>query len=306
MRSLLARLAVLGAFAVSVSACSSGHDSSLPIAGPPNNNGGSIANLQTGANGTALIRFVQGSPDVGQVDVCIDATPAVGGLQVSSTPAAVSKLPFKGSALIGVAGGIPHVVSVYLSSIANGAACPTAPGPFNGTAPIAFTTVPSTVNTRMLIALGGRAGKNLGLYAYTSPTFATPPTGPAAIGYNDAPSFGAVAFGTIATTGGTPTTLPGLTNVPAPTKTATPAALPSPIPAGISAPLASVPAAFYDAAAATPTVPVTTVPVPTVSTAPGFPTPGQAYVVDLIAVDSAAAAKLDLVLVTESTTGYGF
>jgi hypothetical protein len=157
----------------------------------------------------------------------------------------------------------------------------------------------------MLVALGGRAGKNLGLYVFNSPIFANTPTGPEAIGYNDAPSFGNVAFGTRPTATGVPTPIPGLTNVAPPTKPATPTVVPSPIPSGIAASLPSVPGAFYVAAAATPAVPITTVAVPTVSTVSGFPTPGQAYVVDLIAVDS-ATAPVDLVLVTEATTGFGF
>lgn len=294
MRSLLARLAVLGAFAVSVSACSSGHDSSLPFGGPPNNNGGTIANLQTGANGTALIRFVQGSPDVGQVDVCIDQTSAT----------AATKLAFKGSSLLGVAGGIPHVVSVYAAA-GGGSECATAPGPFNGTQPIAFTAFTPAVNTRTLVALAGRAGKTLGLYAWVSPTFANVPTGPEAIAYNGAPTFGNVGFGYLLTATSAPTNLTGATNLVAP-KAGTPASI---TPAANSttstftatAPLPSVPASFFDGkgVASGPVVPITTVPAVT-------PAAGQAYVVDLIAVDSATTAGLDLVEVLETTTGYGF
>ncbi|HEY6235894.1 MAG TPA: hypothetical protein VIW69_12400, partial [Candidatus Elarobacter sp.] len=63
MRSLLARLAVLGAFAVGMAACTNGSGGALPFAGPPNNAGGSQGQFQSGANSTALLRFVQGSPD---------------------------------------------------------------------------------------------------------------------------------------------------------------------------------------------------------------------------------------------------
>src|ERR1700694_6314746 len=80
MRSLLARLAVLGAFALSMSACTGGNGTSLPFAGPPNNAGGTPGTIQSGANGQALLRFVQGSPDsgsgaTGAVDICIDNLP---------------------------------------------------------------------------------------------------------------------------------------------------------------------------------------------------------------------------------------
>jgi hypothetical protein len=293
MRSLLARLAVLGAFAVSVSACSSGHDSSLPLGGPPNNNGGTIANYQTGANGTALIRFVQGSPDVGQVDLCIDQTSAT----------AATRVAFKGSSLIGVAGGIAHVVSVYAAS--GGSECATAPGPFNGTQPIAYTTFTTAVNTRTLVALAGRAGKTLGLYAWTSPTFANVPTGPEAIAYNGAPTFGNVGFGYLLTATSAPTNLTGATNLAAP-KAGTPASITvatnsTTATFTATAALPAVPVSFFDGkgVASGPVVPITTVPAIA-------PAAGQAYVVDLIAVDSATAAGLDLVQVLETTTGYGF
>ena len=63
MRSLLARLAVLGAFAVSVSACVGGSGTALPFAGGPNGSGGSSGTFQSLANGQMLTRFIQGSPD---------------------------------------------------------------------------------------------------------------------------------------------------------------------------------------------------------------------------------------------------
>src|ERR1700680_717327 len=85
MRSLLARLAVLGAFAVSMSACSGGNVTSLPFAGAPNGAGGVSGTFQSGSNGQMLLRFIQGSPDTfsffggppasGNVDVCLDNQP---------------------------------------------------------------------------------------------------------------------------------------------------------------------------------------------------------------------------------------
>jgi hypothetical protein len=295
MRSLLARLAVLGAFAVSVSACSGGNSSSLPVAGPPNNNGGTVSNYQTGANGNALIRFVQGSPDVGQVLVCVD--------QTSATSATVS---FKGTSLLTVAGGLFHTVSVYAASV--GPACANAPGPINGTAPIASTALTTAISTRTLIVLAGRAGTTLGLYAFTSPSFAVPPTAPLAIGYNAAPTFGAVAFGYQLTTAGAATPIVGLTNV---TQTQKPAGKTSiTTTAFVTGSIPAIPASFYDAATAAPTTPIATVTVPAAAasppaSAPATPTIGQVYVADLIAIDSASAAKLDLIVIAEPTT-YGF
>src|ERR1700688_3234127 len=85
MRSLLARLAVLGAFAVSMSACAGGNGNSLPFAGAPNGAGGVPGTFQSGSNGQLLLRFIQGSPDLfsffggppasGTVDVCLDNQP---------------------------------------------------------------------------------------------------------------------------------------------------------------------------------------------------------------------------------------
>jgi hypothetical protein len=296
MRRLLARLAVLGAFAVSVSACSRGSATSLPFAGPPNNNGGTTGTFQSGVNGTALLRFVQGSPDVGSVLVCIDQSAAY-----SATVA------FKGTALFAVPATLAHVITVYASSV--GPACSSAPGPINGTSPIATTMLSTTLNTRYLIALGGRAGSTLGLYGFTAPNFAVPPTTPAAIGYNDAPTFGPVAFGSRATATGTPTPITGLTNV---TQTQKPASRTSiSLTAFASGALPAIPAAFYDAAASAPTTPIGTFTVPASvatpsPTAPGAPVTGQVYVPDLIAIDSASAAKLDIIVIVEQTTGYGF
>ncbi len=80
MRSLLARLAVLGAFAVSMSACSGGNGDALPFAGGPNNAAAAPAPSKAAPTGQTLIRFIQGSPDsgirrIGTVDVCIDNLP---------------------------------------------------------------------------------------------------------------------------------------------------------------------------------------------------------------------------------------
>ena len=69
MPSHIARLAVLGAFALAATACSNGNGSSLPFAGSPNSAGGTQGTFQSGGTSTALLRFIQGSPDYGKVDV---------------------------------------------------------------------------------------------------------------------------------------------------------------------------------------------------------------------------------------------
>lgn len=298
MRSLLARLAVLGVLAVSMSACAVGNSSSLPFGGPPNNNSGSVPNFQTGANGTALIRFVQGSPDVGQVDICVGQSSSV---SVPSAAISATNVAYKSSALLNVAGGIANIVTVYAAI--GGAECATAPAAFNGRAPIAFTSFTPAANTRTLIALGGRAGKNLGLYAWSSPAFPVPPASGETIAYNDAPTFGNVGFGFVPTAG-TPTNLTGATNIAAPKAATGSSVTPATNGATIvsaTTPLTAIPASFFDGKGVTTgsVVPVTTV-------AAIAPVSGQAYVVDLIAVDSATAAGLDLVQVLETTMGYGF
>src|ERR1700694_4329484 len=108
MRSLLPRLAVLGAFALSVSACS-GSGSTLPFAGPPVNSGGNPGTFVAGSHGPSLVRFVQASPDYGKVDVCIDQAP----LNITTTG-----ISFKGSALGVVGGGVSHTIAVYPASAA--------------------------------------------------------------------------------------------------------------------------------------------------------------------------------------------
>ncbi|HWT06134.1 MAG TPA: hypothetical protein VN224_10290, partial [Xanthomonadales bacterium] len=193
MRSLLARLAVLGTFAVATAACSNGSGGALPFAGPPNNAGGSQGQFQSGSNGTALLRFIQGSPDIGVpsalgfVDVCVDnlpfgvLNPAVGYGQASG--------------LFAVGGGITHTVAVYPSQGGPnvGVECPTAPGPYLGVNSLLITTISPAVSARQTIVLGGSnppGGPNtLGLFVFTEPSFAIAPAGNEVISHNAAPVF---------------------------------------------------------------------------------------------------------------------
>ena len=221
MRSLLARLAVLGAFAVGMAACSNGSGGALPFAGPPNNAGGSQGQFQSGSNGSALLRFIQGSPDQfsffggpppsGTVDVCIDNLPF--GVTSPTTKYGTAN-PF----LYGVAGGISHTVAVYpfLGGQNGGLECPTAPGPYLGVNTIAVGTISPGVGARQTIVLGGSnppGGPNtLGLYIFNEPSFAIAPAGNEVISHNAAPAFSigkpnGVGFGQCTTTV-TPCTVP--------------------------------------------------------------------------------------------------
>ncbi len=251
MRSLLARLAVLGAFAVGMAACSNGSGGALPFAAPPNNAGGSQGQFQSGGTSVALLRFVQGSPDYGAVDVCIDQLP-FGILSPATSYGAANPV------LYSVAGGISHNVAVYPSDAvpANaGLECPTAPGPYLGKSPILVTTISPGVGTnapRETIVLGGTAASGtLAFYVFGEPSFAIAPAGSAVISHNAAPLFSVgkpngVGFGQCTTTVtpcAVPVNLTGAQAVAAPKKSATSAAV---INGTVTSGINAVPAGFYD------------------------------------------------------------
>jgi hypothetical protein len=299
MRNLHARLALLGVVSAIVTACTNGGGGALPFAGAPNAAGGSTGTFQSGASSTALLRFVQGSPDYASVDICVDNIP-FGVTAPSLTYGNAS------ANLYAIAGGINHTVSVFpsIGAAFAGNECSTAPGPYLGTSPIAVTTIaPGTAGNpaRETIVLGGRtAGGTLGLYVYGEPSFAaTPPT--EAISHNAAPAFTAasvnksVGFG-YTPAGGVPTNLTGATGIAAPTRAATTTAV---INANVVSTLPAVPASFYDGAGVTSG---TVVPIKTVA-AP-VQVAGQPYVIQLYAID--AVGGLNLVVVPEQTTGFGF
>jgi hypothetical protein len=303
MRSLLARLAVLGAFAVTLAACNNGSGTSLPFAGPPNSFGGTSGTVQSGSNGTALLRFIQGSPDFGNVDVCIDnlpfgiTTPTVGYGQARG--------------LFGIAGGITHTIAIYQTITPSpgslpGSECATAPGPYFGLAPIAVSTLTPGNNVRWTIVFGGTAASGTrGFYVYNEPTFSAAPAGAAAISHNAAPAFSTgkangVGFG-ICTTTVTPCAVPvalsGAQGIPKPTvATTTTSPTNTPVQSGLN----SIPAGFYDGIG----VPAGT-PVPITSVAAPAAVAGQPYIVQLYAID-APAGGLNLVPVVEQSLGFGF
>jgi hypothetical protein len=326
MRSLLARLAVLGAFAVSLTACSNGTGTSLPFAGPPNNAGGVPGIFQPGSNSVALIRFVQGSPDTFPI------SPAPGSPTTTSVDVCIDNIPFGVAAptiaygrasgsLYAISGSVTHTIAVYPSLVSQpsnlfaGEQCATAPGPFFGTPPIKISTLTlgANANVRWTVVLGGTAASGtLGLYIYGDPTFPIPPAGMAAISHNAAPAFTkaqlsgiGVGFG-ICTTTVTPcaanVVLLGAGNVqPKTTNQPTPSGpSASTINGFVQSPLASIPAGFYDGVgvpAGNP-VPITSIAAPTPSTT-------QPYIVQLYAID-APAGGLNLVAVPEQTLGFGF
>jgi hypothetical protein len=301
MRSPLARLTALGAFAVIVAACSGGNGTSLPFAGPPNNAGGNNGTFQAGVTGTALLRFIQGSPDSGSppngtVDVCVDTQQFP-----LSAPIAVAYGKVAGP--LAVTSGIAHTITVYAGiSASPGVECATAPAAFNGVLPIKVTTLTPAASGRQTVVLGGTvASGTLGLFAFTEPTFPNAPGGPEAISHNAAPAFSVgkgVGFGTcptVVTPCAGPVALAGAQNVAAPKPSTATATTPNtPV---ISA-LTAVPAGFYDG------IGVVGTPVPITSIAVSAPA-GQPFVVQLYAIDGPAGG-LNLVGLVESTLGFGF
>jgi hypothetical protein len=298
MRSPLARLVALGAFAVSIAACSNGNGSTLPFAGPPNNAGGNNGSFQSNGSGTALLRFVQGAPDIGGVDVCIDQSPNT----------ALSNLKYKAvsAAPLSVTSGFAHTIAVYaVPAAGSGTECATAPGSFSNagvaTAPIATTTWNPAANARGYFVLGGRAGLNLGLYFSTfSAPFLIAPTSPQAIAINGSPAFGNAGLGYALTTGGPVANIPGAGNL----------AFPAP-----STPTTTVTKAGTSVLAALPAQPaqfavgkgVTTGTIVPLATQPAASGPaGSTYVALVVSVDSATAAGVDVVSAFEPTAGIGF
>jgi len=313
MSSLFARLAVVGAFAVVTTACSNGYGTSLPFAGPPNNGGGSTGTFQSGGNSIALLRFIQGSPDKfstfggpppsGTVDVCIDNLP------FGVTFPAIN-YGQANPVLYAIPGGIAHTVSVFptLGGVNVGLECPTAPGPYLGTAAISVTTINPGIGgnpNRLTIVLGGTAASGTrGLYVFGEPSFAITP-GTQAISHNAAPAFSlgkalGIGFGICSVTV-TPCTvasaLVGAQGVAAPTAATANASV---VNANVASSLGSIPAGFYDGIG----VPAAN-PVPITSVAAPAQVAGQPYVIQLYAID-AVAGGLNLVPFVEQTLGFGF
>lgn len=311
MSSLLGRVAVLGTFALALAACSNGSGNSLPFAGAPNNGAGGTGTIQSGGSGVALLRFVQGSPDKfstfggpppsGTVDVCVDNLPF--GVTSPATNYGQAN-----PVLYAIPGGISHTVSTFptLGGANVGLECPTAPGPYLGTSPIAVITLnPPATSSRETVILGGTAASGtLGIYVYNEPTFVNTPT-MEAITHNAAPAFSigkanGVGFGTCSVTV-TPCTvanaLVGAQSRPAPVASTATATV---FNGFVISSLNTIPAGFYDGigvAAGTP-LPITSIAAPSAQA-------GQPYVIQLYAIDGPAGG-LNLIPVYEQTAGFSF
>ena len=299
-------LTMLGVLALATAGCSNGGAGALPYAAAPNAGGGTSGTYQSGATSTALLRFVNGSPDFSAttVDVCVDGLP----LETAAPPPVAYGAA---SPLYGIAGGITHTVSVYQTPAFDaggaGAECPTAPGPYFGSSAISVTTIAPGIAgnaARETIVLGGTAASNtLGLYVFGEPSFAVAPTSDEAISHNAAPVFSAttpaksVGFGYVASAASGPSNLAGAQSVAAPSPSKpTASVINTPVQSSIPA----VPVSFFDGSGVPtgPVVPLTTVPAP--AQAAGAP-----YVVALYAIDTAGGIP-GLVAVREQVTGYGF
>jgi hypothetical protein len=307
MRHRLGRVAVLCAFAVLLASCGgSGLSSPYTV-----DHGVTFA---SGANGQALLRFIQGSPDVpgtnGTVDVCVDQKPfgLIGGAASYGRPA--TSIANSGT-LVSIPAGIGHTISVFMTVAGMpgqfvGGECATAPGPYLGQQPLVITTITPAVNSRWTIVLGGTHATNtFGLYAFIEPSFSIAPAGNEVISHNAAPAYslahgGHVGFGTCSASTvpcATAATLIGAGYLSPPRIAGVRSAMTI---AAVTSPLPTIPAGFYDGIG----VPSGTVAPVTASSAPSS-VAGQPYVIDLYSID-APASGLGLVSVTEQTLGYGF
>jgi hypothetical protein len=321
MRSLLARLAVLGAFAVSMSACSGGNGTSLPFAGAPNGAGGVSGTFQSGSNGQMLLRFIQGSPDLfsffggppasGNVDVCLDNQP----LGITGGTASYGNRAVGGSSngtlFLVAGGGITHTITVYPAQVGAlaGVECSTAPGPYLGVTQIMVATLATggSSNIRWTVVLGGtKASGTLGLYVFGEPTWFFQPTGNAVISHNAAPAFSigkanGIGFGVCTTTVTPCAVATALTGAQAVAKPNVTGILPTTVVNGnVNSGINAIPAGFYDGigvAAGTP-VPITSVVAPNAVS-------GQPYVISQYAIDGPAGG-LNLFSFVETTVGFGF
>ncbi|HZO94653.1 MAG TPA: hypothetical protein VFB22_12930 [Candidatus Baltobacteraceae bacterium] len=306
-RSLIV-FALAAAFGAGACGCSSGPGgTSLPFTQTPNGGGGTSGTSQPGGTSTALLRFVQGSPDRASVDFCVDQT----FYGVTATGQQASVAYGTASPLFAVPGGISHTVSAYAAlSVAEGgpgAECATAPGPYFGQPALATTTIAPNVGAnpaRETIVLGGTAASGTeAFYLYGEPSFATAPASDEAISHDAAPAFSAstparsVGFGDVPATTAAPQTLPGAQSVPAPQRAQTTVAV---VNVAVTSAIPAPPASFFAGAGTTSgaVVPLTSTPAPA-------PTPGQPYVIELYALDGPGGG-LKLLAVQEQVAGYGF
>jgi hypothetical protein len=145
---------------MAVTGCVASNGTALPPTSSANNSGGAQGSINGISNGTAAVRFVHGSPDAGNVDICVDNQ----FLAVNVPYETISKFFI-------LAAGVPHEVSVYSSTatdpnkvlppasqtdFANGQCTANQFGPAVGTngAPLVATVTP-TANIRTSVVIGG-------------------------------------------------------------------------------------------------------------------------------------------------------
>jgi len=276
--------------AVTLAGCTAG-GSSLPYAGPPNNAGGGSGTNVPSGTGSAVIRFVQGSPAYGTVVVCVDQLP------LAYTQSGVPYGTASGLFAVSGGSGSAHVVSVYAPTpgVPMGSQCATAPGPYFGQPAIASTVVSppaSTAGSRLTVVLGGTTAGAVALYVFAEPDFAVVPSGIQAVAHNTAVG-GPVIFSYMTASG--PTVIPGEDAVPLAKKSGTTAVVnqpagPSLLPVQPSSPLTFEAGMYVD-----PTHTAVTV---------GPPSSPATY--ELYAIASTNMNGIGLVVVQETTTGLGF
>lgn len=137
MRSLFPRLAALSVFAVAIAGCGGSSGTALPAVGSPNNGQASTNQFVANSSGTGAVRFLNGSPDAGNVDICFDRKVVVANLGYRAF-----------SSFSIVPSGIAHTLVVT----AAGTGCAQVSAFFNG-------VVTPGVNLRNTIVLAGTVAK---------------------------------------------------------------------------------------------------------------------------------------------------
>ncbi len=195
MRSLFSRVAALSVMAVSVAGCAGSNGTALPPGGPFTGSGGAQGNIVSNSTGTAAVRFVNGSPDAGAIDLCVDGSIVV----ANSAYKAVSTF------YTTLAGAVAHSLTVYVHSaanVANGACSGTILKTASGIPQVTSFTPASNVRTTVVLA-GTKAASTLSLVTAAAPALnLSTPIGPGGLFIAASPANAALAFGSFnATTG---------------------------------------------------------------------------------------------------------
>jgi len=227
MRSLFARLAIVGALGIALSGCGGSSGTALPNGAAPNGIGGGAINATA-----SQFRFIDGSPDAGNIDIYFD------GAKVATN------VPYKFITAYITVSSAAHTVAAFATGSTTTVVIPTT------------TIAPAGPRTTVLIvAQAGNANK--GVLAFGEST-AVPAAGQGAVIFHHAapsvalPASAALAFGSTTATPLAPPAGPALI----PTTAYKAVNRVSPLPANASNPATGI--AFYVALATTPTVPLAT------------------------------------------------